>query len=156
MVPRVGWRASWLGCLAGRVWYLVAFSDTTQTRLFLVMAAALWVIALAIPGDSFTRPTFAYMSAIVGPHAEMKWLAAFAIYALTGAWRIFSSAPGRVSSLVINALGVALFSAVAFSVATLPGVPFPAGSAAHVAIALAAMWVLVRTHVNSPTGWRHD
>lgn len=156
MVPRIGWRASWAGCLAGRVWKLVAYSDTAQTRFFLAIAAALWCIALALPGDSFTRPTFAYMRAIAGPHAELKWLGAFALYAVAASWRLFSSAPGKASSLVINSLGVAIFSSVAFAVATLPGVPFPAGSAAHVAIALAAMWVLVRTHVNSPAGWEHD
>lgn len=151
--PRDGWRSTWLGKIVGRLWYIVAFSNTMQTRLFLVIAATLWACALLVPGDSFARPTFAYMAAIA---PEPWWTATFALYAAVTFVRIFSDWNGRVAALVINGVGAALFSAIAFAVVTLPGKNFPAGSAAHCAIALAAVWVFVRTHVNSPRDWQHD
>lgn len=150
---RKGWRATWLGKVTGRLWFIVAFSNTIQTRLFLVIAAALWAAALLLPGDSFARPTFAYMAAVA---PEGAWTAAFALYAAVTFIRIFSEWNGHVMALIINVVGASLFSAVAFAVITIPGPSFPAGAAAHCAIALAALWVLVRTSVNSPMDWQHD
>lgn len=157
-VERTGWRATWAGNLLGRVWFLFAHSETLTTRAFLIITAMLWVAALALPGDSFTRATFAYMATIAGPDAELKWLVAFAVYCLAASWRLFSDYKGKwsLSALIVNTFGVVLFSAVALSVAVLPGVPFPAGAAAHTSIALASVWVLVRTNVNSSPGWKHE
>ncbi len=150
-----------LGCLIGRLWYLIAYADTTQTRFFLAIVASLWVGALLLPGDSFARPTFIYMAAIAGDDAELKWTIVFAVYAAAAFYGVFARGTGSWLATVINALGLVLFSAVAWSVATLSGVPFPAGAAAHCGIAMAAMWVLIRTHANSPPpgnqpGWLHD
>lgn len=150
---REGWRATWIGKIAGRLWHLIAYSKTTQTRFHLFIAASLWALALSLPGDSFARPTFAYMAAIA---PEAWWTAAFAIYAVVTFIRIFTDWNGHATALIINAVGATLFCAVAFAVITLPGPNFPAGSAAHCALALASIWVLIRTHVNSPKDWQHD
>lgn len=151
--PRIGWRATWVGKVSGRMWHLIAYSKTTQTRFLLFIAASLWSVALMLPGDSFARPTFAYMAAIA---PEPWWTVAFGFYAVVTFLRIFSDWNGHITALVINAFGAALFCAVAFAVVTLPGTNFPAGAAAHCSIALASIWVLVRTHVNSPGDWQHD
>jgi hypothetical protein len=153
---RKGWRATWLGLVTGRMWYLVAFSDTTQTRFFLGITALLWALALIMPGDSFSRPTFAYMSMLAGDNAEEKWTAAFALYAVLDIWLVFYYVRTKYVSFLVNVFGVLLFTSVAYAVGTLSGEPFPAGVAAHCGVALAAVWVLIRTHVNSPVGWRHD
>jgi len=153
---RRGWRATWLGLIAGRLWYLVAYSDTTQTRFFLGIVALLWVAGLLVPGDSFSRPTFEYMRDMAGADAEQKWTVAFAIYGVVNMFLVFHHVRFRGVALIVNSVGVVLFASVAFAVATLSGEPFPAGAAAHCGVALAAIWVLVRTHINSPPGWRHD
>ena len=158
-VKRTGWRKTWIGNLWERFWYLFAWSETLTMRAFLVITALFWVAALSLPGDSFTRATFAYMASLAGEHAEMKWLVVFAIYAVAATWRLFSnhdSGQWSLTAIVVNTLGVVLYSSVAFSVAVLPGVPFPAGAAAHASIACAAVWVLVRTNVNSSPGWKHE
>jgi hypothetical protein len=151
--PRTGWRASWFGEVSGRLWYLVAYSDTTQTRFFLCITAMLWAAALALPGDSFSRPQFAYMRALA---SEGVWMLAFVLYAGAIFWRVFSDRRRQRIAMIVNAVGVTLFSSVAFSISTLPISPIPAGAAAHWAIALAALWVFVRTNINGWNGWRHD
>lgn len=153
---RTGWRKSVLGLLLGRFARLALRDDTTQTRFFLGLVAWLWVGALLVPGDSFSRPTFAYMSSIAGDYAELKWTIAFALYGFFDLWLVFYYVHAKYVSVIINTCGVLLYSSIAFAVATLSGEPFPAGVAAHAGIALAAVWVLIRTGVNSPTGWRHD
>ncbi len=150
---RKGWRSSVVGKFVGRLWYVVARSNTIQTRMLLFITATLWASALALPGDSFARPTFAYMARIA---SEDCWIAAFSLYAVVSFLRMFSDWNAPAWAFIINVLGATLFCTVAFSVVTLPGQNFPAGSAAHCAIALASIWVLIRTHVNSPTGWQHD
>lgn len=152
---RAGWCNTWSGRLVGRLWWLIAYSDTTQTRFFLAVAATLWALALALPGDSFSRPTFAYMQAIA---PECVWMAGFALYSGIGFWRVFATRAVPCVAFLANVYGLCVFSAVAFCVVTVGGQdhPFPAGGAAHCAVALAAAWVLVRTNVNSPQGWRHD
>lgn len=145
-----------LNRLLRRAWSIIAYSDTTQTRFFLALTAAMWTVALLLPGDSFTRATFTYMAAMSGDHAEIKWTTAFGVYSMLAFWRVFSSVRHKWISIIINAIGVALYSTVAFSVVTLPGIPFPAGAAAHCSIALAALWVMIRTQVNSIPGWRDE
>lgn len=141
----------------GRMWWLIAYSETAPVRFFLAQAAALWAVALMLPGDSFNRPTFAYAQ-VMAP--EGVWCVAFGLYAVAAFWRVFTDAQpgGGMCALAVNTVGLFLFSAMAFCVLSVGrgGVEFPAGSAAHLSIAMAAMWVLVRTHVNSPRGWLND
>lgn len=151
--PRVGWRGTWFGEIVGRLWYLIAYSNTTQTRFFLALTASFWAGMLAIPGDSFSRPQFGYMRAIA---PEGAWMLAFVIYAGATYWRVFADTPRPMAGFVVNGLGLVLFAAVAVSIGTLPITPVPAGAAAHFTIALAALWVFVRTNINSPKGWRND
>jgi hypothetical protein len=152
-MERRGWRNGWLGKFTGRLWFLIAYTNTMQTRFLLCIAATAWVVGLSLPGDSFSRPTFRYMAALASEHT---WLVGFGGYAVATFVRIFSDWNGRLAAFAINGFGATLFSAVAFAVATVPGETVPPGAASHLAIAAAAVWVLIRTHVNSAGGWQHD
>jgi len=139
-----------------RLWSLIAHSDTTPTRFMLAITASMWAILLAWPGDTSERPTYAYMVSIAGNHAELKWCTLWALHAGGMWWRIFSSTPSASWALAIHTLGLALFSSAAIGVAMTITPPVPAATAPDFVLALAAFWVLVRTHINSERGWRDD
>jgi hypothetical protein len=155
-IPRHGWRATWYGLIASRLWSLVAYSDTTPTRFMLALAATLWAILLAFPGDTFSRPVYRFMAVAVGQDAEMKWCFFWTLHACGMWWRIFSSTPRPFWALAIHGLGVMLFSCTAIAIFMTLTYPLPAAIAPDIIMALAAGWVLVRTHINPEPGWRHD
>jgi hypothetical protein len=136
-----------------RIWSLVAYSDTTPTRFMLAIAASSWSLMLALPGDTFERPVYRYM-ALVGPEWAWAWLWGF--HAAGMWWRTFSDKPRPIAALLINMLGVMLFTSSAISIFLSLTYPLPAAVAADVVFALAAFWVLIRTHVNNASGWRID
>lgn len=148
------WKGSRCGILLTRIWSLIAYSDTTPTRAMLAMAALLWAVMLAYPGDTFTRPVYRYMAEVAGTNAELKWTIAWAIYGALLMVTIFSSKPRPWWALVVNSMGVMLTSSSVISVFLTLTTPLPASIAPDIVMAAAAAWVLVRTHVNSEEGWR--
>lgn len=153
---RLGWRRGKLGVFLGRFWALIAYSDTTPVRFLLAMAASLWAIFLYFPGDTFQRPVYRYMIAMAGDYAEFKWSILWTLHACGMWWRIFATDYRPIASLVINILGVVLFTSSALAILLTLTYPFPAAIATEVSCAFASAWVLVRTHINSEKGWRRD
>lgn len=139
-----------------RFWALVIYSDTTPTRFALTCTASLWASFLWLPGDSFERPIYQYMVAIAGDAAEMKWAALWTVYAIGIGWRTFASRPRPKLALVINCVGTMLFTASAIAMLEVKLLPAPAAIAADLIMAMASLWVLFRTAINSDTGWRAD
>lgn len=159
-VAREGWRAGPLGTVQGRMRSLIVDEPTVATRFFLAFVAFIWTVCLALPGDSFERPTFAVMrrltEAVIPVNAETAWLGVFATYGSATLFCVFRDCKFPRFGMLVNAVGAFIYTAITISVATIDNGPFPAGAAAHAGIACAALWVLLRTGINSPSGWRHD
>lgn len=153
---RTDWRGTRTGKFIGRLWSLIAYSDTTPTRFMIALAATCWALLLLYPGDTFDRPVYRYMREVVGDYAEAKWCIAWAIHASGMWWRVFSSTPRPRWSLAIHTLGVLLFTSSSISIFLTLTSPLPAAIAPDIVLSLAAFWVLVRTHINSERGWRND
>lgn len=156
MTPRIGWRSSSLGIFLGRLWSLVAYSDTTPTRFLLALAGAAWALFLFAPGDTFTRPVYRYMAIVAGDNAEAKWAVLWALYSIGMFCRVFSSTQRPRLSLAIHVLGMLLYWGTTVSIYFTLTFPLPAALATDIILSVAAGWVLVRTGVNSEGGWRRD
>lgn len=155
-VPRAPWKDSAWGVVLVRLWALIAYSDTTPTRFMLALSASAWAIMLAWPGNTFERPAYRYMADLGGQYAEAKWCLLWALHATGMWWRLFTATPRPMWSLIIHSLGLLLFSTSAIAIFLTLTYPIPAAIASDIAMALAAAWVLVRTHINSEPGWRND
>lgn len=153
---RLGWRRGKLGIFLGRLWALIAYSDTTPVRFMLAMAATLWAFFLFLPGNTFDRPVYRYMVVVAGEDAELKWGLLWSLHACVMWWRIFATDYRPVTSLLINILGVILFTSSTIAILVTMTYPFPAAIATEMSCAFASAWVLVRTHINSEKGWRRD
>jgi hypothetical protein len=154
--PRANPKPSAGAVIIYRLWALIAYSDTTPTRFMLALAATGWALLLIWPGDTFERPVYRFMKMIGGDNAEAKWCIAWAAHAGGMWWRIFSSVPRPGWALAVHTLGVILFTSSAISIFLTLTYPLPAAVAPDFVLALAAFWVLVRTHVNNERGWRND
>lgn len=153
MHTRVGWRSGTAGMILGRLWSLIAYSDTTPTRFMLAGAGMMWGFFLFLPGATFDRPVYRYMAMLAG---ETHWAALWLTYSLLMWWRIFSASNAHLWSLVINILGAMLYTTTSVSIYLTLTYPFPAAIATELILALAAGWVLVRTNINPEGGWRRD
>lgn len=154
---RGSWRCSWCGLLLSRLWSLIAYSDTTPTRFMLALAATLWAIGLMWPGDSLERPGYLYMRWIVGDNAEFKWGLFWTLHAVGMWWRIFSSTKRLWWATAIHFLGVVLFCSSTIAIFAALTFPLPVATLGWgTVLALASIWVMLRTHINSEPGWRHE
>jgi hypothetical protein len=136
-----------------RLWSLVAYSNTTPTRFMLALAATCWAILLAWPGDTFQRPVYFYMSRLA---PEWAWMVLWGIHAAGMWWRCLAESSSPKAALAVNVLGVFLFAGSAAMIFLTLTYPLPAAIATDIVLAMAAIWVLIRTHVNSDDGWKGD
>lgn len=150
---RCGWRSSTFGLVLGRLWSLIAYSDTTPTRFSLAMSSAVWAVMLFLPGDTFERPVYRYM-ALLGP--EWLWGFLWALYSVLMFWRVFSSTKRSRWAIVTNILGMMLYWCTTVAVYLTLTYPVPAALAVDIVMSLCAAWVLIRTNVNPEGGWRRD
>lgn len=140
--------------IRNRLLWLVLYSDTTVSRCMLAFTASLWSLALFCPCGTFTRPVYAWM-AIIAP--QFAWACAWGIYAAAMWWRTLSDTPHRSwLALSINGFGAALFCSSAVCIVFSRVVPIPAAASPDIAIALTSLWVLMRSGLNQPAGWRND
>lgn len=151
-IPRAAQLTGWRVLLT-RVWSLILYSDTTPTRFMLAIAATFWCVLLAYPGHTFDRPVYLYMSRVA---PEWMWSVVWGFHAVGMWWRTFSSVQHPVAALIINSLGVMLFTMAAISIFLTLTLPVPAAIAADLVFAVASFWVLIRTHINNGDGWRID
>lgn len=143
------------------MWALIVYSDTTPTRFMLALAATYWTVFLCLPGETMGRPVYVYMASVARGlfpfgDPDLTWAAFWAVHATGMWWRTFSSVPRPAMALAINSLGVLLFTTACIAITMTLTFPFPAAVAPDVVLAMASCWVLVRTSINSDSGWRVD
>lgn len=66
----------WISSISRLIWD----TDLIATRFLLALAEMLWAIMLLWPGETFSRPTYAHMAAIM---VEQAWAVVFAGSAIT-------------------------------------------------------------------------
>lgn len=137
-----------------RLLWLLLYGDTTASRILLAFTASLWAAALILSADTFTRPVYAWM-AIMAPQGA--WAFAWGVYAILMWWRTLTDTPRRIwLSLTINAVGAALFCTSTVCIIFSRIAPIPAAAATDIAITITSLWVLMRSGLNQPPGWRND
>ena len=124
-----------------RVASLLRDSDYIATRLTLALAELMWALTLAWPGDTFGRPTYDYMSRLMG---ETSWAYTFLI---TGLAQLAIAMIGDCRSRYATAF--AAWNAtlwVSCTVAMYLSVyPPPAAISGETALAFAAATIFVRS-----------
>lgn len=135
-----------------RLYILVWESDTTPTKLSLVIAASITAVGFWQDAGNCTYVACQYLALVLPWWA---WAAIWTSYAAVKAWRIIDGTSRPNVALAINILGAFLFGGTAFSV-TLARWPFIVLSSFSIAMALAATWVLARTAVNPGYGFKGD
>lgn len=108
---------------------------------------------LWLPGDTFTRPVYRLMAQFA---TENVWAALWATHAILLLWRTFSCTKRLYLGLAVNVLGVALFCGAAGAIFATLTYPVPAGISPDMTLALAAIWVFIRTGVQGEAGWKRD
>lgn len=124
---------------------MLLYSDTLPTRIFLAFAGWIWALSFATPGKVLDVAGFAWLGLIAN---EWQWFSAWLIYAIAKTWRILSGTRRVFIALVINFFGFLLFgmTAVATSFAVFP---IPPVWPANIVLAMAALWLLVRTGLHN-------
>jgi lipopolysaccharide export LptBFGC system permease protein LptF len=115
-------------------------SDVEPLRFFIACGSLLWAVLLMLPGDSFSRPTYAYMKALAPEH---MWALAHLVHAVVSVTSLLTGIKSRLVWVLDPILGCLLWTtsgiAMLFSV-----YPVPAAIAPHLIGAIAAWWLLVR------------
>ncbi len=122
---------------------LVLCSDTRPTRYMLAIGAFFWTVGLLVPGDTMSRPSFAYMGSLA---PEPVWTVLWAIYGCG----MFAYSSSRVKlpglfAFTLNCLGLALWSIYCLAILVATSSPWPAGLAADGAMFMASFWMLIRS-----------
>ena len=115
--------------------------STRPTVLFLVLCAFSWAVLLLWPGESMGSADYIFMKEIGD---DVFWGLLFALYGALALWRLFGQTQPAIA-LLINLMGLTLFSLTFMSVVVSGLRPIPAGWGHHFAIMLAAVWVFVRS-----------
>lgn len=117
------------------------FGDTLPTRFTLALAAAIWTVILAAPGDNLVGTPYGRMLWIA---PENVWTALFALYGASMWYWIVHSGQRPRAELVVHTFGVLLFSTTA-TAAILNGDGFLGYAAPQLTLAASALWVFARS-----------
>jgi hypothetical protein len=128
-------------CSASPVLQFAATADLTAARVALAIAETLWVVCLLWPGDTFERPPYLIMSSLM---SEPGWACLFAASA-TAHWLIVAFKLDYTARAVAFAgWTVFLWWFIVLSI-FLTVTPPPAAASGEVALAIAALWILLRS-----------
>ena len=124
-----------------RMFRILFFSDLHATRFTLGLAELIWAITLAWPGDTFDRPTYTAMARVM--HEE-AWALVFLLSGVTQ-WVILAT--GRYHErfpMLFAAWNTCLwwFACITMYMSVYPP---PAAISGELALAIASLWVFVRT-----------
>lgn len=130
--------------LMNRIYALLIKSDPTPTKFTLCVAAIITAVGFYVDTGHCSYAACAWLNAIMPWY---WWAALWTAYAVVKLWRIFDTTYRPHVALVINAVGVVIYSgaAVGAMVARWPNVYL---SAFGITLALASIWVFARTAVN--------
>jgi len=118
------------------LWY----SDLKDTRLTLAMAEFMWAIMLFWPGDTFERPTYAHMAAIM---AEEWWGIVFLISSFIQVYIVVKEQTNKTWAWYFAGWNFCFWGFTVWSM--LASVyPPPAAIGGEIALALAAFWIWLR------------
>lgn len=123
-----------------RLVWMALESNMDALRLVLALSALLWAFLLFLPGDTFTRPTYALMARMAPEHA---WASAFLFQGAAMLWSLVTGTANRTLFVIDAALGCLLWttSCVAMLFAVFP---VPAAISAEIVSAFASWWVMAR------------
>jgi hypothetical protein len=127
--------------MRGRIARLIFWTDLQGVRSLLALAELMWAMALAMPGDTFERPTYTVMSMVAG---EDVWMLMFL---LTGVIQLYLLLQWRVHSGFSKYFAFwnsTLWWFVVISM-YLSVWPIPAAISGELALAVGASWVFVRS-----------
>ena len=131
-----------------RMCHIIWHSDMLATRFALALAALIWALLLAWPGELFTdgRTTYRLMRQIA---SEEVWAAMFFGQGLFMMLALVSDTRDRLVWFVDCVLGAVLWTVATvacFAAHWQVGVPYapPAAMSAEVALMIAAWWHLIR------------
>ena len=133
---------------------VVIESEAVSTKVTLLIFAALQSLSFWWPPRSEDCP----MLACSGLEAIMPWKwwgTCWAVYAVAQGWRILDGVHRQGWAMVVNGFGVFMFGMVAY-VVTAARWPYLTLSIPQIVLALAAIWVMMRTAINPGKGFRGD
>lgn len=120
---------------------ILFFSDLHATRFTLGMAEIIWAVTLMWPGNTFSRPTYTSMSHVM---SEEAWAFVFMLSGITQ-WVVLAS--GRYHErfpMIFAAWNSTLWWFVCITM-YMSVYPPPAAISGELALAIAALWVFIRT-----------
>ena len=131
-----------------RFCHMLWHSDMLATRFMLAIAALVWALLLAWPGELFTptRTTYRIMAEIA---SEEAWAVAFAGQGLVMLLALLADAKDKLTWFIDCVFGAVLWTlatVACFASHWQHGVPYapPAAMSAEVALMLASWWHLIR------------
>jgi hypothetical protein len=134
--------------LLGLIWE----SDMTPVKA--MMAATGWLLAFG----SFASMGRCYYVACQFMEQVMPWYAWSAVwttYACVKTWRLLDGRQRPYVAIAVNTVGAFLFGGIAFAT-TVARWPYFWLSCFEMVVAIAALWVMMRTTVNAGHGFRGD
>lgn len=118
-------------------------SDLVATRLTLALAELLWFVMLAWPGDTFSRPTYAHMAAVM---SEDAWALVFLLSAVTQAGITLQHDQHTRFARYFAGWNASLWGYVVVSM-LLSVYPPPAAIAGEIAMTFGAIWIFIRPYL---------
>jgi len=129
-------------CVGQRAIQLVLYGSIRPTRGYLAVIASIWAIGLWLPGHTFDRPVYAYMSLLAD---ENSWATAWTVIAVLLWWRTLGKPSQYWFTFLTDFASLCMFVGVAGAIWLTKMWPFPAAIAADMGAACASLWVLARS-----------
>ena len=118
-------------------------TDLVGTRFLLALGEFLWAIMLVWPGETFARPTYVHMAAVM---SEDAWSFIFFIGAVTQITVILQDDLHSRFARYFAGVNAVLWSHVVISM-LISVYPPPAAIAGEIALAVGALWIWVRPYL---------
>lgn len=118
-------------------------TDLIGSRFLLALGEFLWFLMLAWPGDTFTRPTYMHMSAVM---AEEAWAFIFLLSSVTQLQIVLSGDMHTRFARIFAGWNACLWTYVVVSM-LLSVYPPPAAIAGEIALAFGSVWIWVRPYI---------
>jgi hypothetical protein len=131
-----------LNLIGRKLLRLAFFSDLHATRFSLAVAEFLWAITLFIPGDTFSRPTYAIMSLTL-PSEEL-WGIIWLFSSITQFYILISGNYHDRAAVIFAGFNSILWWFVTISM-YLSVTPPPAAISGEAALSVGAAWIWIRS-----------
>lgn len=124
-----------------RLWHLCIYGNQHSARFLLALAETIWAVTLLWPGDTFSRPTYDQMAALM---SEEAWAVVFLLTAACQ-WAILLCGRYHIKPAVLfSGWNMLLWWYVTTSM-YLSVYPPPAAISGELALAIGATWVYLKS-----------